>query len=170
MLMKPLKNRDAVVASSHGLPCLLSPDEFDVHPLTPDDFNEEPQIHLSLQDRPPKPEETAFSIEVVKVSEALHHIHTLHFVSKQLQLNLTKTIAGRASQLDSLEQADAGTQAVDVIDAGADFRSALTEKFEDEGLRLCREWLDNLPRVARYDVDDVQNHRFWPGFLHILYL
>lgn len=108
---------------------------------------------------------------MVKISEALHHIHTSHFVEKQLQLSLTKTIAGRASKLALSRQPSAGDEAaVGVSGAGADLLSAAAGPFEDEGLRLCREWLNNLPQVARYDVDDVKNHRFWLGFLHILYL
>ncbi|KAL2209404.1 hypothetical protein CC79DRAFT_1367587 [Sarocladium strictum] len=163
-------NRDAVVASSHGLPCLLSSDEFDVHPLTPDDFNEEPDVHLSLQTRPPQPDETAYSIEVVKVSEALHHIHSSISLAKQLQSNLTKTITGRTMQLALTKHSGVDAEPFATDSAFADLLSAASGDFKDVGLRLCREWLNSLPQVAQYDVDDVQNHRFWPGFLHVLYL
>lgn len=36
--------------------------------------------------------------------------------------------------------------------------------------RLQREWYDNVPEDLQYDVDDTQNHRYWPAYLNIYFL
>ncbi|CAK7210310.1 hypothetical protein SEUCBS140593_000790 [Sporothrix eucalyptigena] len=151
-------NRDVGVAVAHGLPCMLSLDDSDVHPLTPHDFNEDPSGAAGGQWASYSEAEVLFMIEQTRVAEALRHIHNQYFVQQKLQLRLTGSIAAREEQLmlgPSVPAPHSG--------------GLKPDNYNDAGLRLCREWLANVPAAVQYDVDDVQGHRFWPAFLHILY-
>ncbi|CAK7236366.1 hypothetical protein SBRCBS47491_009613 [Sporothrix bragantina] len=151
-------NRDVGVAVAHGLPCMLSLDDSDVHPLTPHDFNEDPSGAAGGQWASYSEAEVLFMIEQTRVAEALRHIHNQYFVQQKLQLRLTGSIAAREEQLANGPPVP------------APHTSGLRpDNYNDAGLRLCREWLANVPAAVQYDVDDVQGHRFWPAFLHILY-
>ncbi|KAL1903153.1 hypothetical protein Sste5346_000437 [Sporothrix stenoceras] len=175
-------NRDVGVAVAHGLPCMLSLDDSDVHPLTPHDFNEDPTGAAGGQWASYSEAEVLFMIEQTRVAEALRHIHNQYFVQQKLQLRLTGSIAAREEQLGSSfsrrsthhygSHAGHGTTG----DAHGVPTSSMPgpvglrpDNYNDAGLRLCREWLANVPAAVQYDVDDVQGHRFWPAFLHILY-
>jgi hypothetical protein len=151
---------------SHGLPCLLSESEFDVHPLTIEDFNEQPDVPVHLQRWAHQDVEIAFSIGVIKVAEALHYIHSAHFVTQHLQRSMTKAIAERESGLATL--VELGQNVPPPGSKG--IRPLPLDQYDDDGLKLCRQWLETVPPAVRYSVDDVQNHQFWPAFLHILYL
>lgn len=178
-------NRDVGVAVAHSLPCMLSLDDSDVHPLTPHDFNEDPTGAAGGQWASYSEAEVLFMIEQTRVAEALRQIHNQYFVQQKLQLRLTGSIATREEQLDSnfsgrsahhhgphAGHADHGT-AGDTHGAASSSTSGPVglrpDNYNDAGLRLCREWLANVPGAVQYDVDDVQGHRFWPAFLHILY-
>ncbi|KJR80511.1 uncharacterized protein SPSK_10615 [Sporothrix schenckii 1099-18] len=179
-------NRDVGVAVGHGLPCMISLDDSDVHPLTPHDFNEDPTGAAGGQWASYSEAEVLFMIEQTRVAEAMRHIHNQYFVQQKLQLRLTGSIAAREEQLggsfpgrtnyhDSSTHnqgshtghGTTGSQSTSApLSSVAGLRS---DNYNDAGLRLCREWLANVPAAVQYDVDDVQGHRFWPAFLHILY-
>lgn len=134
--------------------------------MTIADFDEQPGVPVHLQQWPHQFVEIAFSIELIKVAEALHHIHSAHFVTQHLQPSMTKTIAERESGLLTLVKLGQslpppGTKGI---------RIKPPDQYDDDGLKLCRQWLQTVPHAVRYNVDDVQNHQFWPAFLHILYL
>ncbi|UPK95757.1 hypothetical protein LCI18_006692 [Fusarium solani-melongenae] len=158
-------NRDVAVAVSHGLPCIISLSDFDVYPLTTEDFIEEPEVAEHLHRYPYQPIEVAFSIEVIRVAEALHHIHQEHFVTQHLQKPVTGSIAEREANLASLR--DLGQSPLPPGEKGV--RIGFPDDYNDHGVRLCRDWLDRVPQALKYDVNDIQKHEFWPAFLHILY-
>lgn len=153
------------VAVSHGLPCIISLSDFDVYPLTTEDFIEEPEVAEHLHRYPYQPVEVAFSIEVIRVAEALHHIHQEHFVTQHLQKSMTGSIAEREANLASLR--DLGQSPLPAGEKGV--RIGFPDDYNDHGIRLCRDWLDRVPQALQYDINDIQKHEFWPAFLHILY-
>ncbi|OIW22563.1 hypothetical protein CONLIGDRAFT_697198 [Coniochaeta ligniaria NRRL 30616] len=152
-------NRDVFVGVAHGLPSTLSFSEFDVPPLSPEDFDEEPGVQEGLRRYPHSNMEIRFFIEQTRVMEALHHIHRGFFVRQRLHDHMTGSIAQR--------EASCKRKAV-APGAKAD-QEWYPDSYQDEGLLLCRDWLEQLPDILQYDVDDVRGHKFWPAFLHILY-
>lgn len=155
-----LQNRDVGVAVAHGLPPILWLSNFDVHPLTLQDFVEVPPDSSRTQQSPYSDVEIAFMVEMPKVMEAQHHVHRDHFAKKRLHDQTTGLIAQREAYLASDPLAPTSQKAVgDVAD-----------DFKDQGLMLCKRWLEQIPAVIDYDVDDIQGHQFWPAFLHILHL
>ncbi|KAF5010125.1 hypothetical protein FDECE_3711 [Fusarium decemcellulare] len=158
-------NRDVAVAASHGLPCIISISDFDVHPLTEDDFNEEPNTAEHLRRHPYEPVEVAFSMEITRIAEALHHIHQAHFVKQHLQKPMTGSIAEREANLASLR---AGGQ--EPMSSGLEMMKIRSpDDYNDKGIPLCRDWLGRVPQVLKYEMDDIQKHEFWPAFAHILF-
>ncbi|KAH6670253.1 fungal-specific transcription factor domain-containing protein [Plectosphaerella plurivora] len=157
-------NRDAVIAAAHGLPCILSLSDFDVHPLTPEDFDEQNHLPVHLRRWQHTPAEVAFSIEVIKVAETLHHVHTAHFVALHLQPSLSTSISGRESYLRSLSHGGMDPSPPGISAARIGFPD-----YNDLSIQLCRQWMDTCPESVRYDVDDVRGHEFWPAFLHVLH-
>lgn len=131
-----------------------------------EDFDEEPSVPAPLRRWRYEPVEVSFSIQVIKVAETLHHVHTACFVTQSLQQTLTGSISERESHLSFLQQA--GQRRAPPGARGA--KTAFPDNYNDHGIQLCRRWLDELPGISKYDVDDVQSHEFWPGFLHVLYL
>lgn len=148
------------MAVAHGLPCILSLEDFDIPPLSLEDFTEEQD---STSHQTPLQAYTAaeafFSIEMVKVAEALHHIHSVHYVRRHLQQRMTRSIADRAAVLQHA-----------TYPPGIRVVSGALDTYNDEGIQLCRQWLRQVPIAVKYDVDDIRNHTFWPSFLHILFL
>lgn len=154
-----MKNRDVGVGVAHGLPSALSVLDFDVPPLSVEDFNEEPGVPRDLQRYPHSEVEIRFFMHQTRVMEALHHIHRDFFVRQRLHDHMTGSISQREASLKRKAVAPG---------AKAD-KEWFPDSYQDEGLLLCRDWLEQLPEVVQYDVDDVRGHRFWPAFLHILY-
>lgn len=156
-----------MVAVSHGLPCVLNIGDFDVQPLCEEDFDEQPGLPSHAQQWRHSRVEIAFSIQAAKVAEALHHIHTSFFVRQRLQSSRTGSIAERESHLLSVKRS---RQDPSLQFEESEFSSRDGDGYTDQGIRLCLRWLDEHPERVAYNVDDVQRHEFWPGFLHILFL
>ena len=153
------QNRDIGVSVAHGLPCTLSLLDFDIPPLSPDDFNEEPVGSDHTPRYPHSETEIRFFMQQTKVMEALHHIHCGHFIRQRLQPHMTGSISQREN---SYRQ--------NTVPPGAKAdRSWYVDDYQDQGLILCKDWLDRLPEAVQYDVNNIQGHTFWPAFLHILY-
>ncbi|KAK7427362.1 hypothetical protein QQZ08_006131 [Neonectria magnoliae] len=155
-------NRDVGVAVAHGLPTMTTLSEFDVHPLTPEDFDEgTPTPHAPGTKQYGYSEtEIMFMIEQTKIAEALHHIHDTYFVKQRLQQPTTGSIMAREEQI-----------ARGSMLPGQKSRSLENpDDYQDDGLTLCRIWLRRVPKAVQYNIDDVQGHSFWPAFLHLLYL
>lgn len=131
-----------------------------------EDFDEEPSVPGQLRRWRYEPVEVSFSIQVIKVAETLHHVHTACFVTPSLQQTLTRSISERESHLSFLWQA--GQRPAPPGSRGV--KIAFPDDYNDHGIQLCRQWMDELPAISKYDVDDVQSHEFYPGFLHVLYL
>ncbi|KAH8810614.1 fungal-specific transcription factor domain-containing protein [Xylogone sp. PMI_703] len=151
--------RDANVAMAHGLPTMLTLDSHDIHPLAPEDFVEEPGFQYDNQAFPYPQEEVSFYIHQAKVSELLGIVHSAQYHMYKLRTDTTGSIAKREAAIN---------------DHNPYFRRyydpvPYSEDTMIECTRACEEWYCNLPPELQYDVDDIQGHRFWPAYLHILF-
>lgn len=79
---------------------------------------------------------------------------------------MVKSIAERESELELLVESGQRLPPPGIKGLSNDSMDG----YNDDGLRLCQQWLKNVSQIVRYDVDDVHCHQFWPAFLHILYL
>ncbi|KAF2095552.1 hypothetical protein NA57DRAFT_44441, partial [Rhizodiscina lignyota] len=151
--------RDVGVATSHGLPCIISLSEFDVHFLVAEDFSEEPHVPPDQQQYPYSNAEISFFIEQAKIMEMLHLIQSEHITRFRLHSNTIGPIADRQS---------GGTE-MEYPPGVKNIRLDYEDDYHDQSLKLLKQWFETVPEAVRYDVDDIQGHRFWPAFLHILY-
>ena len=133
--------------------------DFDIPPLTPDDFDEERHISNTAPDYPHSDTEISFFMQQTRVMEALHHIHCGYFIRQRLQPHMTGSITQRELSYKQ-NTVPPGSKAD---------RTWYLDDYRDPGLVLCKDWLDHLPDIVQYDVNDIQAHTFWPAFLHILY-
>lgn len=127
--------------------------------MVAEDFDERPDKGLQTPlSSTSTDEEIHFMIQHAMVMEAHHHIQRDHFAFHRLHQSMTGTIASRAAALEA-------------ISAGSVPRShrVYADEIEDPSMILCRQWLDNLPEIMQYDVDNIRGHRFWPSFIHIFY-
>lgn len=130
-----------------------------MHPLTPDDFNEQqilPPNHVTYSTQ-----EVAFMLEQPRVMEIQYYVYTECFAKRRLQQQTTGSILDRERYLES-EMISPGSRATCPND--------LPDSFRDNGFLLGKRWLGQVPDSLKYDVDDIQGHEFWPAFLHVLYL
>jgi hypothetical protein len=132
----------------------------DVHFVEVADFSEEPGVHPAYQQHAYTETEIMFFVEQTKVMEMLHVIHCDNFSRFRLQKTTIGFIADRRRGVQFYRPRP-GVR-------GPSDQSA--DDYMDRSIILLREWYDNVPEAVRYQVDDVQGHRFWPAFLHILYL
>lgn len=141
---------------AHALPCILNLSSFDVPFVTPEDFVEEPEVAAPLRRFPHSDVEVGFFIQTSKLLEALHDIHSNHFVRHRLCAPMAVSIAQREARA----AAPPGVRTPMLEAEPAD-------DYKDEGLALCNRWLRQLPETMRYDTEDIWSHKFWPAFLHI---
>lgn len=144
---------------AHALPCMLALSGFDVPFVTAEDFNEEPNVAPHLRRYAHTDIEVEFFIEESRVLEALHDIHSNHFVRYRLYAPMAASIAQREARVN--RQAIRPGVRAPILERADDY--------EDEGLALCNRWLQQLPENMQYDIDDIRSHKFWPAFLHILF-
>lgn len=154
-MRRVLQNRDVGVSVAHALPCILDLSDFDVPFVTPEDFVEEPDVAPSLREFPHSDIEIGFFIQVSKLMEALHDIHSNHFVRHRLCAPMAVSIAQRESRV---KRQPAAPEMLDLEHV---------DDYKDEGLVLCNRWLQQLPENMQYDTEDIWSHKFWPAFLHI---
>ncbi|RFU26064.1 hypothetical protein B7463_g10281, partial [Scytalidium lignicola] len=151
--------RDSNVSMAHGLPTMLTLDNYDAHPLTPEDFIEEPGFQHDTQTFPYPLEEVSFYIHQAKISELLGIVHSAQYYMYRLRTETTGSIAKREAAIN--ENNLHFRRNYDQI--------PYSEETMIECTRVCEEWYCNLPPEIEYDVDDIQGHRFWPAYLHILF-
>ncbi|KAH7072088.1 fungal-specific transcription factor domain-containing protein [Paraphoma chrysanthemicola] len=152
-------NRDVGVAINHGLPCMINLHDSDVHPISYQDFIEEPGKQWDTQSTPYPEQELVFFIEQTKLMEGLHVIVDDHHAKNRLQELTVGLIAEREAAI----RYNATLPGVRIAPAGS------IGDYQDRSLRLIKEWFQHVPAVVAYDVDDIQGHQFWPGYLHILF-
>ena len=157
-----LQNRDIGVSVAHALPSLLKLSDFDVPFVTPEDFVEEPDVAPPLRSYAHPDDEVSFFIQLSKVLEALHDIHSNHFVRHRLCAPMAVSITQREARA-SRQPSTPGTK------APMHELERAEEHYKDEGLVLCILWLQQLPENMRYDTEDIRSHKFWPAFLHIMF-
>lgn len=155
-----LQNRDVGVSVAHALPCTLSLSGFDVPFVTPEDFVEEPDVAPPLRRFAHSDIEIGFFIQTSKLLEALHDIHSNHFVRHRLYAPMAVSIAQREARV-SRQPAEPGVARTPMLELEP------VDEYKDEGLALCNRWLQQLPENMQYDTDDIWSHKFWPAFLHI---
>ena len=153
-------NRDIGVAVAHGLPCMINMHDFDVHPVTPEDFIEEIGMQADTQAIPYAKQEIVFYIEQTKVMETLRVINEDYYAKDRLQQTTTGLITER-EESRRIHPALPGIKVPPIIYQG---------NYHDRSMALINQWLERTPSIVAYDVDDVQGHQFWPAFLHILFL
>ena len=129
----------------------------DVHPIGSRDFIEELGKQWDTQSIAYSEQEIHFFIEQTKLMEGLHVIVDEHHAKNRLQ----KSTAGLIAEREAAIRYNASLPGVRMPP------SSSVSDYQDLNLRLVRDWLDHVPSVVSYDVDDIQGHQFWPGFLHI---
>lgn len=139
---------------------MLSLDNYDIHPLTKEDFIEEVGAQAHTQSIPYTHEEVSFTIEQAKVSELLGVAHTAQYFMYRLHPTVTGSISKRTSALDGYNP-----QLQFFYE-----REPYSDETMDGVCRACEQWYQNVPAEMFYDVDDIHGHRFWPAYLHIVFL
>jgi hypothetical protein len=139
---------------------MLSPDSYDVPPLIAEDFIEELGSQPLTQTFPYSQEEISFNIEQAKVCEMLGIAHSAQYYMYRLNPVATGSIAKREAAIKGYNP-----QLQLFYD-----RVPYSDETMDGVCRACELWYHNVPLELQYNVDDIQGHRFWPAYLHILFL
>lgn len=148
--------RDATVSTAHDVPLMLQNSDFDVPPLTADDFCEKPGLSTASQTRPYSKEEISFYIHQARLAESMGAVHTRHWRQNRVD-------PARVGSIESREIAIASA-AVGVPPLVPTWTAA------DDFSVTAASWYSSLPTELQYNVDDIQGHRFWPAYLHMLFL
>lgn len=139
---------------------MLSLDNYDVHPLTEDDFIEEVGSRPYTQTISYSREEVIFNIEQAKLSEVLGVAHSAQYFMYRLHPSMTGSITKRNAAINGYNP-----QLRLLYD-----REPYSDETLDGVCKACEQWYHNVPPEMHYDVDEIQGHRFWPAYLHIIFL
>lgn len=153
----PTQIRDATVATAHGLPLVIRYSEFDVPPLTAEDFIEEEGAFSAIsQTYAYSVDEISFYIHHARLSELLGAVHTENYCNNRINRAMAGSITSREAFL--------------ALEEGQGTHMSTPKLSSDEHGRYAAAWYANVPPELQYNVDDIQEHRFWPAYLHILFL
>lgn len=148
--------RDATVSTAHDVPLMLNNSDFDVPPLTADDFAEQSGPGSAGQIRPYSTEEISFYIHQARLTESMGAVHTRHWRQNRVDPVSVGSIGSREAVI--------GSAAVGVPPAAPLWPGP------DDFSVTAASWYSSLPPELQYNVDDIQGHRFWPAYLHMLFL